>query len=197
MHSGGKACSGRLNCRAWSDRYGGGLVVFLVSRLNLGYNAEEDRLRLMCESATGERLLLWLTRRFVRRLLDELAKLASPAGRGLASDQSASTAQGDAVAVDRGVPPTRHAETAPAGNPCAEGFLVRRLRMRLSHGVVSLGFMGEDDAIVQLDLDSPGMQRWLELLAASCQVAQWSLVGVAPAMPGSGAGGAEHPRVLH
>ena len=171
--------------------------MFLVSRLNLGYNAEEDRLRLMCESATGERFVLWLTRRFVRRLLDELAKLASSAGDVLASDQSASTAQGEAVAVDRGAPPIRRADTSPGGNPCGEGFLVRRLRMRVFRGVVSLGFMGEGDAVVQLDLDSPGMQRWLELLAASCRVAQWSLVGAAPVMLGPGAGLPEHPRVLH
>lgn len=41
------------------------------SRLNVGYNAEEDRLRLVCESAAGKQLVLWLTRRFVRRLLDQ------------------------------------------------------------------------------------------------------------------------------
>lgn len=171
--------------------------MFLVSRLNLGYNAEEDRLHLMCESATGERLVLWLTRRFVRRLLDELAKLAPSARDGLAPDQSALNAQGDAVAVDRGAPLIRRAETLPAGDPCGEGFLVTRLRLRLSRGAVSLGFMGEGDALVQLDLDSPGMQRWLELLAVSCRVAQWSLAGAVAAMPGRGEGLPEHPRVLH
>ena len=171
--------------------------MFLVSRLNVGYNAEEDRLRLVCESAAGKRLVLWLTRRFVRRLLDELAKLASPEGGERAADQLASTVQGDAVSVDRGVAPIHRAGPSLAGNLCGEGFLVTRLRLRLSRGVVSLGFMGEGDTVAQLDLESLGMQRWLELLAASCRVAHWSLVGSDSAMPAHGAGLPEHPRVLH
>ena len=163
--------------------------MFLVSRLNLGYNAEEDRLRLVCESKTGERCVLWLTRRFVRRLLDELAKLVTPDGDERTANPAASAVRGDAASVDHGAAPIRRAGTSPAGNPCGESFLVTRLRLRLSRGVVSLGFMGEGDAVVQLDLESHGVQRWIELLAASCRVAQWSLVGTESTMPARGAGG--------
>ena len=171
--------------------------MFQVSRLNLVYSAEEDRLRLACENATGGRLVLWLTRRLVLRLLAELAELVQPAAAGAcgAGARSNATTRDGAAPDDRETAAVCPGSPAFADNTGGIGFLVTRLRLRLAQGEVSLGFMGEGDAVVQLDLDSLGVQRWLELLAASCQAAHWPLRSAASAV--FSRGGVERSRVLH
>lgn len=169
--------------------------MFLVSRLNLGYSAEEDRLRLACDNAEGERRELWLTRRFVLRLLDELATGAAPAAAptatGLVGEQDRRAAESSATPV---APQTVTLRPAPAGK---QGGLVTQLRLRFSPGGVSLGFVVEGDTVVLLDLDTPGVQRWRDLLAASCRAAVWPLAGDAAGERARVTVDAVRPRVLH
>ena len=110
--------------------------MFQVSRLNLVYSAEEDRLRLACENATGGRLVLWLTRRLVLRLLAELAELVQPAAAracGAGARSNATTRDG-AAPDDRETAAVCPGSPAFADNTGGIGFLVTRLRLRLAQG---------------------------------------------------------------
>lgn len=167
--------------------------MFLVSRLNMGYDAEEDRLRLACESAAGERVVLWLTQRLVRRLLEELAASGVPANGAMAVGRGQTSNNAEAKPA-RDCEPTG---TPLAGHSCPPSFLVTRLRLRQSSARVSLSLIGDDCAEVRLDLDHSGLPRWRELLAACCQVAQWPVAGLQTAMLAHETSVPSRPRLLH
>ena len=148
--------------------------MFLVSRLNMGYDAEEDRLRLACDNAVGERVVLWLTQRLVRRLLEKMAAFGAPAYRTVA----VARAQPSTTAAAKSAIKFAPKEASPADNSCQESFLATRLRLRQSPARVSLSLMDDDCAEVQLRLDHSDLLRWQELRAACCQVAQWPAAGL-------------------
>ena len=167
--------------------------MFLVSRLNMGYDAEEDRLRLACENAAGERVVLWLTQRLVRRLLEKLAAFGAPANRAVAIARAQPSTTDEAKSAKKCAPK----EASPVDNSCRESFLVTRLRLRQSPAGVSLSLMDDDCAEVQLRLDHSDLARWQELLAACCQVAQWPVAGKPAGMLAREADVSLRPRLLH
>ena len=171
--------------------------MFVVSRLNIGYSAEQDRLRLVCDCAAGERRVLWLTRRFVRRLLGALTTIAAPEAGGFPIGRTQRPAGGSVAPVTHQTAPAAPVDpsrTAPTGRG---NRVVTRLRLRVLQAGVSLEFMDASDAVVQLDLDRPGLQCWLELLAVSCRAADWSLMGGESGNPVPVAEAAASSRVLH
>ena len=167
--------------------------MFLVSRLNMGYDAEEDRLRLTCENGAGERVVLWLTQRLVRRLQEELVAFGASANGAQTIARAQPSPTAEARSAQKGAP-----KGAPlAGHSGRESFLVTRLRLRQSPARVSLSLMDDDCAEVQLDLDHSGLLRWQELLAACCHVAQWPVAALQPGMLAHETDVPLRPRLLH
>jgi len=157
-------------------------------RLNLRYDAEEDRILLSVQDGTGTDHDIWLTRRLVRQFFPALAKclteMSATAGRVGAQWRNEvlsfehEKAVSDALSSGR----ARPAERAPApeaddhGDAAdRKGLLVQTIGVRKrSEGRLGLSFRSQD-AAVDLELDDERLHVICDLLAKLACRAEWDL----------------------
>ena len=156
-----------------------------LHRLTIEYEAFEDRLRMAAETGDGAPVVLWLTRRLVRLLLDHLVNWLEAKGGaqglpGLAQEFAQQAAQSSLQPSA----PVRAAHDSAA-------WLVHEVDMALADHVVRLTFKSADGGTAQLLLEAVPLRQWLAIVRRGSELGGWALpwpawlTGVAPVPEGA------------
>ncbi len=156
-----------------------------LHQLKLEFNAEHDRLLLRLSTDSGAEVLLWLTRRCVKRLWPVLISMAqakpeiqlqpNPDARKalLGFQHEKAVAQADFSKPYEEVPRER-----PLG---AEPLLVTRIQPRVdAQGRHVLGLLPTEGQGVHITLDEGLLHGFVKLLQNAVQKAEWDLEFVLP-----------------
>lgn len=144
-----------------------------LHRITSEYIDLEDRVRLAGETADGERVVLWLTRRLLERLLPHLLgwleKRHTPATSRLYDEARQGFAQDAARA---GLKPEPPVPTATA----SRGWLVTAVDVTIDGGRVRLNFKGQAEVDqVLLVLEEAPLRQWLAIIHGLYRGALWPL----------------------
>ncbi len=156
-----------------------------LHRLTTEYEAFEDRLRMSAETGDGAPVVLWLTRRMVRLLLDHLVGWLKTQGGAQALPALAQEfAQQAAQSSLQPSAPVQAAQDSVA-------WLVHEVDIALADHVVSLTFKSADGGSAQLLLETVPLRQWLAIVRRGSELGYWALpwpdwlTGVAPVPEGA------------
>ncbi len=168
-----------------------------LQRITTEYIELEDRVRLAGETGNGERLVLWLTRRLLDRLVPHLvAWLEKSAGpQAPASRLYAEARQG--FARDAARAGLRPEPPVPA-SAASRSWLVGSVDVSLGEASIRLNFKGlaESDQAC-LDMREAPLRQWLGIIHGLYLRAAWPTGPWPDWMGAAGAPAAQHGQLMH
>lgn len=178
-----------------------------LSHIRCRYQPVQDRIRVTGDHENEASEVFWLTRRMVLQIVphisqyiekqvgDNMDKLLSDIKVQLAKSQQEQTEIRWRESTEVG-PTTQLASTASTSGPASASvpWLVVKMNLAPTDAGCRLVFFGEGDESASVTLRVPALCRWLAVLHAQCQHAQWQTLSwpawvpgliAAPAAPGS------------
>jgi len=179
-----------------------------VIALDMGFNAQEDRVIMIARTIAGGRRVIFVTRRMMAQLLGHSAELMtrpSPAAARAPSAQRNEVLQMEhvgALTTPPASPPPAAASNPEAGLPASDqplesAHLVTEIRMQVTESQLMIGFMGQRrnaagadeqliDTIAAATMDRAEAHRFLAMLNDRARDAEWGLEGLCPWLSGEG-----------
>ena len=162
-------------------------LVLEVTRTTLAFNTMEDRISLVCELATGDTALLWLTAPLTRRLIPHVLALAAPLPDTRPQEVSQKPAGQEVdLAANRGEEKLDEASaaaqhTAEANAPVvadedSASWVVAAIDITDGPMLVRLCFRGVGDhTSTSLMLEHTQLARWVEGLRHCYAQSDWPM----------------------
>lgn len=176
----------------------------IVKRLNhirCRYQPVQDRICITGDLDTEAQEAFWLTQRMVTQIVPHITqyieKQSGPKLDTLLADVKAQLAKSQQQQADirwRESAKSDPAPTAPEPAATPAPWLVVKMSLASTEAGCRLVFVGEEGDSVSVTLRLPALCRWLAVLHAQCQHAQWALAVwpawvagliAAPTLPGT------------
>lgn len=141
----------------------------ILKRITTAYIENEDRIRMTGQSAGGDTVCLWLTRRITDRLLAALFKILAPAREAPGAEIFAQLAQQRAELQHAPQTPVQ----PPAGGPA--GHLVQAVSIARLEGAIRLALRENGNDIAFIALTDNEMRQWLAIVRQAYRTAEWPM----------------------
>ena len=149
------------------------MVVMNISRLSLGYDTPEDRLRMAVSDSGGRTLGLWLTRRLTMGVVTMMRGCLE--GSSAVAGRTLPNLRGSVMAIEHvALSARRTGEDGPPVRVQEPGIVVTGVNLRRKgRGYVMLFFAAEQELAV-IRLDHRMLHRFAGALVAKMQEAGWT-----------------------
>lgn len=141
----------------------------ILKRITTAYIENEDRIRMTGQSAGGDTVCLWLTRRITDRLLAALFNILAPAREAPGAEIFAQLAQQRAELQHTPQP----AVPPPEGG--STGHLIQAVSIARMEGAIRLALRENGDDIALIALTDNEMRQWLAIVRQAYRTAEWPM----------------------
>ena len=141
-----------------------------LQKVTIEYDENEDRIRLAGEGTAGDRTVIWLSNRLLRRLIPLLVDWIGKEARASGMAETILGFEQDAARAALGLQ-----EPVRVGG-ADSSWLVHVIDLRLAEEVIRLEFRGRGGSeAASLAVDILSMRQWLSIVHAQFIRAEWAL----------------------